>query len=378
MSYCIVIIGLQPQGLALLQSLGPHHQELHVLIDGRLNKCFEEFSKYGIKHHFDSLKSLECELRKIQNQYTEKLNCFITSAYLLTEIRADYREIYTQYCVFSSPLNWVDLFSTKHLMYDFTRRYGVKTMNYIPLIEYKHGSLKFPLILKRDVEFFLSFKTQLVKSEAEFDKFVSSIPDNPAYIIVQELVDAEDLSFHAYVHEGKIIGALVVEEVRHYPAGISTFLQECDEKVSLLITETSRRFIEQTDYTGFIQIDYKFLSESMTPIIMDINTRTPASHSAFRAKFANAKEFYANILDPVKLIPKEKKLKWISIIGDIRARIHKYDFTNLGSLFSAKWDVFDKHDILPFIMWPIIPTYYRIKASIHSHLCSIPKNIFKK
>ena len=306
MNQGIVILGLQPQGLALLQSLGPYNNDIHVLIDGRLNKCFEEYSRYGHKYRFDSLESLRVILDGIQRQYSDKLNCFITSAYLLTEIRTDYREIYDKYNVFSSPLKWVDLFSTKHLMYDFVRSFGVKTMNYISLVEYRHGVLKFPLILKRDVEFFLSFKTKLVLSESEFDDFVSSIPDDPNHIIVQELVEGDDqldLAFHAYVYQGKVMGSFVVEEVRHYPPGISTFLRECDDDISNQITETSLRFIEHTDYTGFIQIDYKYLSDSKTPLIMDINTRTPASHSAFRAKFVNSSEFYSHILEPVRLIP---------------------------------------------------------------------------
>lgn len=381
MNQGIVIIGLQPQGLALLQSLGPYHKDLHVLIDGRLNRCFEEYSRYGRKYHFDSLQSLAVILEDIQRQYSDKLNCFITSAYLLTEIRTDYRELYDRYNVFSSPLKWVDLFSTKHLMYDFVRSFGVKTMNYIPLTEYKHGVLKFPLILKRNVEFFLSFKTKLVESEAEFDAFVSSIPDNPNHIIVQEMItgnDQSDLAFHAYVHRGKVMGSFVVEEVRHYPAGISTFLRECDDEISVQITETSRQFIEQTEYTGFIQIDYKYLSDSRTPLIMDINTRTPASHSAFRTKFVNSTEFYTDILNPVRLIPKKNRLTWISIVGDIRARIHTRDFSNIGSMFSSTWDVFDKRDILPFLLWFIIPTYYRIKSFIISHLCSVQKNISRK
>lgn len=361
----IVLIGLQPQSLALLQCLGQVRDNIHVFIDRRAGKCFEEFSRYGTKHDFYDIKSLSYGLKMLQTYYEERLDVFITCAYLLTEIRVNYRAIYDEYNVFSSPLSWVDLFSTKNKMYDYTRTFGVKTMPYKLLTEYKHGDLKFPLILKRNVEFFLSFKTKIVKDEEDFDKFIKEMPDEPKYVIVQEIVQdlsQIDLALHAYIHEGEIMGAFVVKEVRHCPPGISTFLRESDAHTSGIIIEKSKEFLSQTNFTGFIQIDYKYIVKTDTPIIMDINTRTPASHSAFHTKFSNWREFYASIPDkPCKLIPKNKRITWISIIGDIRARFKERNFKGVGECIGASWDVFCIQDPLPFIMWPIIPTIHRLR-----------------
>lgn len=361
----IVLIGLQPQSLALLQCFGRVRSDLHVFIDSRAGKCFEEFSRYGKKYYFFDMESLSDGLKRLQVKYVEKLDIFITCAYLLTEIRVDYRSIYDEYNVYSSPLSWVDLFSTKNKMYDYTRTFGVETMPYKVLTEYKHGDLKFPLILKRNVEFFLSFKTKLINNEEEFDAFVREMPDNPEYVIVQEQIKDSsqiDLALHAYVHKGEIMGSFVVKEVRHCPPGISTFLRELDKHTSEIITKISKEFLSQTDFSGFVQIDYKYIVDTETPIIMDINTRTPASHSAFHTKFTNWKEFYACIPDkPCKLIPRENRISWVNIIGDIRARFKEKNFKGLGNCIGASWDVFCMQDPLPFIMWPIIPTFYRIR-----------------
>lgn len=95
---------------------------------------------------------------------------------------------------------------------------------------------------------------------------------------------------------------------------------------------------------------------------MDINTRTPASHSAFHTKFVNWKSFYASIPNnPCKLIPITKSIRWVNILGDIRANFKEKNVKGMFSCIGAHWDVFCVADPLPFILWPIITTFNRVK-----------------
>lgn len=364
MKKAVIVIGLQNQGLSVVRSLCKSNLVVHTLIDNRIPKEIAEYTFHGIKHKFNSIKDLKCQLKEIQSKYNYKLTVFITSAYLLTEIREEYREIYQEYDVLSSPLKWVDLFSNKIQMYHFVEKYNIDTAPAILLTEYTPGCLKFPLVLKRNIEHYLSFKTKCVFNDKELTDFIKSIPDNPDDIIIQELVKSPnelDLSYQAYLYKGDIKASVCFEEVRHYPEGISSCLEEINGNLKEKVTNSSETILKQTDYSGFIQIDYKYTPENEKLIIMDINTRSPASNSAFRHKFKNYSSLFTDINHPSKLSPKKNRLIWINPLSDIRARIRSKDYTHLEYFFTAVWDIWSYKDPLPFIMAIIMPIIRKLK-----------------
>lgn len=351
-SHCIVILGMEEQGLALLHCMHKTHRHVHFFVDRRRPPHAGEVSRHGIRHYFSDLKELNQELQKLQRSFPEKLCIFISSANLLTDIRFNFPEIYDKYIVSSSPLNCINILTTKHLMYDFILQAGARTAKYSPLQQYREGDLTFPLILKRDVEYVLSFKTKRVDNQKELEDFVKKMPDNPEQVIVQEMVapEAKDYSLHAYVHHGQILGSVAFEEVRHYPTGISSYMVELSEIISRQLETEADKFLSSTDFSGFLQVDFKYLSNG-TAFIMDVNTRTPGSHSAFHHKFSNWKEFYASLPDnPVRLNPRRNHIRWINVVRDIVGNKAKGQVGNsFRDMFGAYWDVFDWSDPRPFI-----------------------------
>lgn len=348
---CIVILGMEEQGLALLQCMHKTHRHVLFFVDKRRPTHAWESSRLGIRHYFSSLDELEQELRLLQQSFPDKLCVFISSANLLTDIRINRPKLYNSYQVSSSPLRWIDLLTTKHRMYAYAAQCGVDVAPFCKLQDYQPGELHFPLILKRDIEFVLTFKTKRVNTQEEMDAFVKGMPDNPEYVIVQEMVhpEARDLSLHAYVHNGAILGSVAFEEVRHYPTGISSYMEELPAEISMSLHSEAEKLLRQTDYCGFVQIDFKYLPDG-TAIIMDVNTRTPGSHSAFHCKFSNWKEFYAGLPDnPVKLIPKNKSVRWINFVRDcVGTKAKGRVSLTFKSMFGAHWDVFDWKDPRPF------------------------------
>lgn len=351
---CVVILGMEEQGLALLQCMAKTHRHVHFFVDDRKKKRFRERTRMGVKHRFDTLESLMAQLQQLQKGFQGKLAVFITSATLLTEVRLEARDLYQKYDVWSCPLRWIDLFGTKNLMYEYAQCHGVMTKKHILLKDYFPGSLQFPVVLKRNIEHLLSFKTHVAYNEDELDSFVKSIQgiDDVSDIIIQEMVDSSstDLSFHGFASKGVILGGISFEEVRHHPTGISSYLEELNEDDSNMLKMNAEVLFKETDFTGFFQIDFKYLPSSKELFIMDVNTRPPGSHNAFHHKFSNWKEFYASITDtPIPLIPKRKRIYWINVVRDHLAT-HKDRLP--GSTFrcamKSYWDVFDWADPWPF------------------------------
>ena len=349
--HCIVILGMEEQGLALLHCMHKTHLHVHFFVDRRRPTHAWEVSRHGVRHYFSSLEDLDRQLQELQHSFPNRLCVFISSANLLTDIRFHLPGIYEKYTVSSSPLHWIDILTTKHLMYDEVVRYGAQTAPFRMLQDYREGDLTFPIVLKRDVEYVLSFKTKRVDTQEELEAFVKEMPDNPGQIIVQEMVtpEAKDYSLHAYVHLGVLLGSVAFEEVRHYPTGISSYLKELPENLSKKLVAETEKFLSHTDFCGFIQIDFKYLPEG-TALIMDVNTRTPGSHSAFYRKFSNWKAFYAGLPDkPVRLIPRKKSIRWINVVRDLVGTKAKGQvMQSFKDMFGAYWDVFDWSDPRPF------------------------------
>lgn len=350
----VVILGLRKQALPIVRAISQvSFLDLYCFIDGRMPKEEAEYTRCGKKVRFSSFLDMQTKLNHIQESYTSKLNIFIIAAYLLTEVKECYRSIYVKYNVFSSPLEWIDKFTDKYQMYSWVRQYGIETASAVLLAQYKPGCLKFPLVLKRNIEHILSFKTQILYNQGEFDNFISTMSDNVSHVLVQELVQGmkeKDLSYQGYLFQGKVKGRIVLEEVRHYPEGISCCLQELEGNLMERVIESSETFLLKTNYSGFIQIDYKYLGAEDRLIIMDINTRTPASHSAFSHKFINYNQLFACLDEPPMLRPKKELIKWVNVVSDIKYHIKKKEYKGLFEIMFAEWDIWSWKDPSPFCM----------------------------
>lgn len=348
----VVILGLRKQALPIVRAIAQvSYLDLYCFIDSRKPKEEVAYTRYGMKVMFSSSLDLQTKLERIQESYTPKLNVFIIAAYLLTEIRECYSSIYDRYNVFSSPLEWINIFTDKYQMYSWVQQYGIETVPAVPLLQYKPGCLKFPLVLKRNIEHVLSFKIKILYNQNEFDSFVSAMPDNASHVIVQELVQGmkeKDLSYQGYLFQGRVKGRIVLEEVRHFPEGISCYLQELEGNLMKRVVASSETFLLETKYSGFIQIDYKYLETEDRLIIMDINARTPASHSAFSHKFINYNQLFTFSDEPPMLCPKKGLIKWVNVVSDIVCNIKKKEYKGLFEIIFAKWDIWSWRDPFPF------------------------------
>ena len=104
-----VLLGLSPQGLSVLRMLSRRQWRIHVFSDTA--HCAGYYSKYGEKHLFADIHDLKQQLQKIAAAWSlqhpdQKMRCIIANGVILASILRDYPEIYQDFLVEPSPLEW--------------------------------------------------------------------------------------------------------------------------------------------------------------------------------------------------------------------------------------------------------------------------------
>ncbi|MFW5804644.1 MAG: hypothetical protein ACOCWG_05390 [bacterium] len=349
----IIIIGLTPQGLAMLRMLTRAGHE--VIAFTNTKKTVGYYSRYGTKKIFSDIPDLKKQIHQITDKHSQKIKTIITSGELLALIIEEYPELYDLCDVESGPFELIKMLSHKDKMYDFAQSRGLNCARYKLLSEYKPGDLQFPVILKRNYEIPLFFKVKKIENEAEFLNFTSLIDiENRKHIIIQEYIDKEkilNLSIQAYLKNGKCLFSFICNQKRRLNSGITSFLEELDDThVVRQLEKISGSFFNNTKYTGFAELEFIYTIKNEHFFFIEINTRTCGLQSTLNQKFKNMPELFADSCKQLNIVDTKKNITWVNFARDIKARIQNRDFKNLNQFFTAKKDIFDWHDLKPFIM----------------------------
>ena len=359
----VAIVGLNYQGLCVARLLGQAGYDVYAFCLPH-EMAWGEFrsSRYlrGKVKPYNNVEELNNMLDSLAKQIGGKLRVFITSSNCLADLVSDGRELWKKYQVNSGPLDAVDLFSNKALMYKKCSDLGIRVKKFCLLEEYKSGMLQFPLILKRNVEKgLMEYKCCKIEDESHLHEIAKGIPEeSQKYILLQECIGDKfcDIDFRGYVHNGKIIGFAVMNEVRCYPAGVSSYIQEIsDKRIVDPIYDEVERLLDGSGYTGFFDIDMKCNLSTGEAYILDFNPRSPASLSSWVFKYRRKDliELFKNIDNPKRLIPLNTSIKWCNFSRDFRARKKNCEKYRLRDIINLKFDVWDNHDPLPFLLQPL-------------------------
>lgn len=260
----------------------------------------------------------------------------------------------------SGPLAAIDVFSNKVLMYKKCLDLGVKVKNFCLLTEYKPGELRFPLILKRNVEKgLMEYKCCKIDDESHLFEISKEIPvESQKYLLLQECIGEEfsDIDFRGYIHRGKVIGYAVMHEVRCHPAGVSSYIEEITDKgIVDSIYDDVAKLLNGSSFTGFLDIDIKCNLSTGEAYILDFNPRSPASLSAWVFKYRRKDliELFMNIDNPKSLVPVNTAIKWCNLARDYRARKKNHEKLKLRDILKLKLDLWDCCDPLPFLLHPL-------------------------
>ena len=347
-----ILIGLNPQGLSMLRILSCSGHNVVAFTDAK--KVVGYYSKYGEKRMFSSIDDLKQQIKSIQIGFAKKLNCIITSGKLLALILSEFPEIYDICDVQSGPLPLVKMLSHKNQMYEFASKRRLQCAKYVLLSDYKENSLKFPVILKRNIETPLFFKVKKINTEKEFFLFIRKIKkEDYRHILIQEFISDKEIlniSFQGYFKNAECLCSFICNQERRLNSGITSFLKEINNpKIINLISNVSLEFFKNTEYTGFAELEFIYSEITNELYFIEINARTCGLHSALNSKFKNISILYDDLDNQTKLQNKSTlPVQWINITRDIRARLQLKDFKNLSQFFTSKYDILDWHDLKPF------------------------------
>jgi len=364
MAYKFVgIVGLNTQELALIRLFSKAGYNVY---------CFEDPVEhaFGAYRHSRYVQKSRCIYYKDYDELVHRISC-LTESYSKEDVllvlayppsvsylREEHPELWEKYTVISGPLDVIKMLGIKDQCYDFFKNCGLPSKRYTLLSNFTEGSLAFPVILKRNVErrdLEARYKCVKLNTEQELSEFVKTVPsDIHDCLILQECIEDDfiDLDWRGYVHQGDVKGCALIEELRTYPEGIPSYLEEVTDKgIYESVTKQISDVLKPLNYTGFIGIDIKFRNSDKMMYILDVNPRIPASVSSWLYKYDEKEliEFFKNIDNP-PVLTTGKTVKWVNLARDITARKKKHDYSDILKSFTAKKDVWSWKDPLPFIL----------------------------
>ena len=127
--------------------------------------------------------------------------------------------------------------------------------------------------------------------------------------------------------------------------------------------EQVTKLLEGSGFTGFMDIDLKCNFSTGESYILDFNPRSPASVSSwvFKYKRRDLVDLFRDLDHPKRLTPVTSAVKWYNLARDLKARKKTQERLNVRDVLSAKLDVWDSHDLLPFLLQPLWIVIRKIK-----------------
>lgn len=349
-----IVLGLHSQGLAILKELGKAGADVTACCKSK--KEIGYHSKYGKRILYNTIEELKSGIASLLKASEEKPVCYITSGETLAMVLSNYKELYDICEVSSGPLPVIEMLAHKDKMYAYAAQRQMPIANYVTLDKYEDGQLTFPAFLKRNYEIPLFFKAVKINNKEELDSYISRIPpEHLCDVILQEFISIPQdellyLSCQGFYVEGECCGVYLGRQKRRLKKGITSYMEEVtDSQIVEMVTTQSNAFMRDLRYNGFAEFEFMLNSSTEELYFIEVNTRVCGTQSGFHFKFSNLHELLINPREKRVLLPRTPRLRWMNIVRDIRARVESRDFRNLTDFFHSNYDIFDIHDIKPFI-----------------------------
>lgn len=349
----IVIVGFNRQGLTLAQLFTEAGFDVRSFV--LRNELFhkEFFYTRSAKRHtpliYENSNQFAAELEKIQKEQSGKLKVIITSSEVVSDLPIERPDLWERYDMIANPCEAVIQLSNKLFLNTTLAQLGFSMPRFCLLSDYRpnHGMLSFPVILKRNVEktVVYDYKFKRFESENALLAFCDNVPESirPLLFLQEEIVNsAIDLDFRGYVHKGNIIASAIVKEVRTYPTGIPSYIEEIsDPMVIKRVSEPVEAILKSVDYTGFVGVDVKYDSVSGCVYVLDVNSRPPISVSSWLYKYNKEQRIaFAQTIDDPVMMPSNVYVSWVNVVRDFKAlQVHSFKGFNPFKIISAKKDL---------------------------------------
>ena len=365
MKFDVAILGLAPQGLALLRTFA--RMGLNVLAIGTP-------SQVGIKSKYGKIfiiKKLD-ELKSILEKYIQKNTIVqVTSDYFLNYLLKNYPETFLSYNIFPS-YDAANIFANKFKTGILSQQLGINYPKCYILkdIDIKNFNL-FPSILKWNIRYKeTTFKTVVINSTKElqlhWSNFTTQEREN---LLLQEYIKGgfdTDISYGGYWENGiEKVGIVIIQKRKFpYPGGLaSCVVEETNNSYVVEVRKIAQKILSYVKYEGFVEVECKIVPQNKQVYLIEVNPRACGWIKILMDRFVNI------VLKGEVDKNSSKKLIWINLVRDIRAGFYllrKYrDPKWIIDMFKDYlkfpiWDIFDLRDIKPFL-WQFRKLLWRLK-----------------
>jgi predicted ATP-grasp superfamily ATP-dependent carboligase len=362
----IVIVGLGPQGLFLLRQFASLNTSIYCI---SRKEEVGRYSKFGKIYCVDSKKNFISTINTILNTVNEKPKCYITGCFFLKLILEEFPELFNQMEVIPSNINALKIFTNKISTYELANSFEINTPKtyYLSKIQNQQqlDTTKYPLIAKWNESptcFEYLQKTWLIENFQEITKIKNTVDhSNQHKIIVQEYIEKgrePDIAYGGYFIEGKEIIGITVHQLRQFPVGISSYVQEISGKFSIEVKKQTQLILEYLHFTGFAEAEFRICKTTNKIYLLEINPRPWGYIKILKMKYPQINKILINPYSTESLQSYNNNCKWFNLLRDLRSIFysfrHNIDIKLLiNSLNSYKgqkiFDIMDIHDMGPFI-----------------------------
>ena len=359
----VLVIGLGPSGLFLIRQL--YNITTNIYAIGQRNEI-GKYSKYIHREKcylVESEEKIEEVLKEIYNREAMKTQVYICSDMYLTIFLHNYEKWKVYFDSDMLDLHILQIINDKQML----ATYFGEQSNIIPpvfsLKKFKKEiKRKYPIIIKiKEKNFNLRnspiLKTYICSCDAEFINIYYKLEEDQlldAYIIQPYILgnNGNQYSVGGYYLSGKEKASVVVRQIKQYPQGVSAEVYSVDNEISRRISKLTYDFVNKINYSGFLEMEYKYDIVSGNIFLLDINPRPWGWISILECVYD---KFYL-ALEGEQLKKKNKKVVWKNIMRLFLAARNRNNIAEDLEIkeYVKKIDLVELKDLKPLIMIPMI------------------------
>lgn len=364
-----IVFGLEPAGLFIIRELVKTGEKVYAV--GKKDDI-GRYSRHGHKFFAETKNEIVNVVNKIiqaaGGKTGHQIKAYIASSIYLDLIIREWPELFELVEVVGPDYPIMKALNQKTEAYKFFSQFGIEAPRTFLYKNYKDMH-RFPAILKWNCSIYNSYKyrdffdkTLIVKNEQALNLLVETL--KPALtadvdnLILQEFVGGEEireLGYGAYYQNGKEVAGIVVEQLRQWPRGISSYIIEISDKETDQFRSKVQQALAAIKYTGFIQFDLLADDQSGNRLLLDVNPRPWASIKVLSKKYIGFHNLLGDSDWENKVRVHPEKVRWLDIHRDLIAiciRLFRYRsahilFQDLRSIFHkhTSWNVYELDDM---------------------------------
>lgn len=282
-----LILGGAHGALAMARSLGRHGIRVGLVADNHLITKFSRYIEFCVIWDKATGDAAAAELIEIGRRHGLAGWILLPAGDAETLMIARHRDELASFFYVTTPdWNTAQWALDKHLTYQRADALGIAhPRTYHPADRQEVADLdcRFPLVLKpatnSEANAFTLGKAWRVDNKAallsHYDQAVAATGD-ATNIVLQELIPGSGTSQFSYAalwDRGQAVASLVARRLRQYPIEFgytSTFVETIKNAE---VEAAAVRFLQSIDYSGLVEIEFKYDSRTQQYMMLDVNIR---------------------------------------------------------------------------------------------------------